>query len=46
VPVPPIEVQQKFVNLKHAMAQAAAIRANQMVSVEALLPALCNQVLS
>lgn len=46
VPIPSIEVQREFVNLKHAMVQAAAIRANQMVSVEALLPALCNQVLS
>ena len=46
VPIPPIEVQRKFVNLKHAIVQAAAIRSNQMVSVEALLPALCNQVLS
>ena len=46
VPVPPIDVQRQFVNLKHTMEQAAAIRANQMMSVEAMLPALCNQVLS
>ena len=46
VPVPPIDVQRQFVNLKHTMEQAAAIRANQMMSVEAVLPALCNQVLS
>lgn len=46
VPVPPIAVQRQFVNLKHTIEQSVAIRANQMVSVEALLPALCNQVLS
>lgn len=46
VPLPSLALQKQFVNLKYAMEQAAAIRANQMVSVEAMLPALCNQVLS
>lgn len=46
VPVPPIALQKQFANLKHTIEQAAAIRARQMVSVEAMLPALCNQVLS
>lgn len=46
VPLPSLSLQKQFVNLKFAMEQAAAIRENQMVSVEAMLPALCNQVLS
>ena len=46
VPVPPIAIQRQFVNLKHVIEQSVAIRANQMMSVEAVLPALCNQVLS
>lgn len=45
VPAPAIAIQKQFVALKHAMEQAAVIRANQMVSVEAMLPALCHQVL-
>ena len=46
VPVPLMAVQKQFVDLKHTIEQAAAVRARQMVSVEAMLPALCNQVLS
>jgi restriction endonuclease S subunit len=46
VPVPPIALQEKFVSLKHAMMQATEIRAKQMESVEAILPALCNQLLT
>ena len=46
VPVPPIAIQRQFVNLKNTIEKAAAIRAKQMVSVEAMLPALCHQVLS
>ena len=46
VPLPSLALQKKFVKLKYAMEQAAVIRANQMVSVDAMLPALCNQVLS
>lgn len=46
VPVPPVALQMQFVDLKHTIEQAAAVRARQMVIVEAMLPALCNQVLS
>lgn len=46
VPVPLMAVQKQFVKLKHALEQAAQVRTKQMVSVEAMLPALCNQVLS
>lgn len=46
VPLPSLVLQKKFVKLKYAMEQAAVIRANQMVSVEAMLPALCHQVFS
>lgn len=46
VPVPPIAIQRQFVNLKNTIEKAAVIRASQMVSVEAMLPALCHQVLS
>ena len=46
VPVPSIDLQRQFVNLKNAMELAAAIRASQMMDVEAMLPALCNEVLS
>lgn len=46
VPLPSLVLQKKFVKLKYAMEQAAVIRANQMVSVEAMLPALSNQLLS
>ena len=46
VPVPLMAVQKQFVKLKHALEQAAEVRTKQMVSVEAMLPALCNQVLS
>lgn len=46
VPIPSLVLQKQFVKLKYAMEQAAVIRANQMVSVEAMLPALCHQVLS
>lgn len=46
VPVPSMAVQKQFVKLKHAVEQAAEVRTKQMVSVEAMLPALCNQVLS
>jgi hypothetical protein len=38
--------QEQFVKLKQMFEQAAEIRTKQMVSVEAMLPALCNQVLS
>jgi type I restriction enzyme, S subunit len=46
VPVPSISIQKQFVKLKQALEQAAAVRAKQMVNFEAMLPALCNQVLS
>jgi type I restriction enzyme S subunit len=46
VPAPTVALQMQFVNLKHTIEQAAAVRARQMASVEAMLPALCNQVLS
>ncbi len=46
VPLPSLAQQKKFVKLKQASEQAAVIRANQMVSVEALLPSLCHQALS
>ncbi len=46
VPVPLMAVQKQFVKLKHALEQAAEVRMKQTVSVEAMLPALCNQVLS
>lgn len=46
VPVPLMAVQKQFVKLKHALEQAAEVRTKQMVNVEAMLPALCNQVLS
>lgn len=46
VPIPPLVVQTQFVKLKQAFEQAAEIRTKQIVSVEAMLPALCNQVLT
>lgn len=46
VPVPSLAIQRQFVKLKQALEQAAEVRTKQMVSVEAMLPALCNQVLS
>lgn len=46
VPVPLMAIQKQFVKLKCALEQAAEVRTKQMVSVEAMLPALCNQVLS
>jgi type I restriction enzyme, S subunit len=46
VPVPLMAIQKQFVKLKYALEQAAEVRTKQMVSVEAMLPALCNQVLS
>jgi type I restriction enzyme S subunit len=46
VPVPPVAIQRQFVKLKQALEQAAEVRTKQMVNVEAMLPALCNQVLS
>ena len=46
IPIPTFAMRKQFVNLKQTMRQAAAFRASQMVSAEAMLPALCNQVLS
>lgn len=46
VPIPPLVVQTQFVKLKQVLEQAAEIRSKQIVSVEAMLPALCNQVLT
>jgi type I restriction enzyme, S subunit len=46
VPIPPLVVQMQFVRLKHAIEQVAEVRVKQMVSVEAMLPALCNQMLA
>ena len=46
VPVPSMSIQKQFVKLKHVLEQAAQVRAKQIVSVEAILPALINQVLS
>lgn len=46
VPVPAMAIQRQFVKLKQALEQAAEVRTKQIVSVEAMLPALCNQVLS
>lgn len=46
VPIPPLVVQTQFAKLKQAFEQAAEIRTKQIVSVEAMLPALCNQVLT
>lgn len=45
VPLPSLVLQNKFVQLKYAMEQATVIRTTQMVNVEAMLPALCNQLL-
>jgi hypothetical protein len=39
-------IQKQFVMLKQALEQAAEVRTKQVVNVEAMLPALCNQVLS
>ena len=46
VPVPSMAIQKQFVMLKQALEQAAEVRTKQVVNVEAMLPALCNQVLS
>jgi type I restriction enzyme S subunit len=46
VPVPSLAIQRQFVKLKQALEHAAEVRTKQMVNVEAMLPALCNQVLS
>ena len=46
VPVPSIAVQRQFVDLKVALEEPAAIRAEQRILVEAVLPSLCHQVLS
>jgi type I restriction enzyme S subunit len=46
VPLPKFALRREFVSLKQTTERAAAIRASQKVSVEAMLPALCNQVLS
>lgn len=46
VPVPSMAIQKQFVKLKQALERAAEVRTKQMVNVEAMLPALCNQVLS
>jgi type I restriction enzyme S subunit len=46
VPVPSMTIQKQFVLLKQALEQAAEVRTKQMVNVEAMLPALCNQLLS
>jgi type I restriction enzyme, S subunit len=46
VPIPSLALQKQFVNLKNAMEKAVELRRPQMVSVEAMLPALCNQVLT
>lgn len=45
VPLPSLVLQNKFVKLKYAMEQATVIRTTQMVNLEAMLPALCNQLL-
>jgi glutaredoxin-related protein len=39
-------IQKQFVKLKEALERAAEVRTKQRVSIEAMLPALCNQVLS
>jgi hypothetical protein len=44
--VPSLAIQRQFVKLKQALEHAAEVRTKQMVNVEAMLPALCNQVLS
>jgi type I restriction enzyme, S subunit len=46
VPVPSMAIQKQFVKLKEALERAAEVRTKQRVSIEAMLPALCNQVLS
>lgn len=46
VPVPSMAIQRQFVKLKQELERAAEVRTKQMVSVEAMLPALCNQLLS
>ncbi len=46
VPVPSMATQKQFVLLKQTLEQAAEVRTKQMVNVEAVLAALCNQVLS
>jgi type I restriction enzyme, R subunit len=46
VPVPSLAIQRQFVKLKQALEQAAEVRTKQMVNVESMLPALCNQMLS
>jgi type I restriction enzyme, S subunit len=46
VPVPSMAIQKQFVKLKYALEQVAEVRTKQMISVKAMLPALCNQVLS
>lgn len=46
VPVPSMAIQKQFVKLKQALERSAEVRTKQMVNVEAMLPALCNQVLS
>ena len=46
VPVPSMATQRQFVKLKQALEQATEVRAKQMVNAEAMLPALCNQVLN
>ncbi len=46
VPVPSMAIQKQFVMLKQALEQAAEVRTKQVVKVEAMLPALCNQVLT
>ena len=46
VPTPTLAVQRQFVRLKQALEQSAEIRRQQVMSIKAILPALCNQVLS
>jgi type I restriction enzyme S subunit len=46
VPVPSMAIQRQFVKLKQELERAAEVRTKQMVSVEAMLPALRNQLLS
>lgn len=46
VPIPSLALQKQFVDLKNQMELAAAIRAPQVVDAEAMLPSLCNQVLT
>jgi type I restriction enzyme S subunit len=46
VPVPTLAMQKQFVKLKSALERSTAVRDEQKIRIEALLPSLCHQLLS